>query len=145
MLRIKPVVLAVSGALIALAPIVHASNNAVIDLQPGQTEVALPESGVIDATSPEYRSGLAAVGNGSNRINTTLNGSSLLIKVGEFSLDDEGGYYSHGIHARQGATINVGTANNPLSKLERQNNICHWSYGLAWSIRNIGRLSHQRP
>ena len=121
MLRIKPVVLAVSGALIALAPIVHASNNAVIDLQPGQTEVALPESGVIDATSPEYRSGLAAVGNGSNRINTTLNGSSLLIKVGEFSLDDEGGYYSHGIHARQGATINVGTANNPLSKLEIQN------------------------
>ena len=121
MLRIKPVVLAVSGALIALAPIVHAGNNAVIDLQPGQTEVALPESGVIDATSPEYRSGLAAVGNGSNRINTTLNGSSLLIKVGEFSLDDEGGYYSHGIHARQGATINVGTANNPLSKLEIQN------------------------
>ena len=88
MLRIRPVVLAVSGALIALAPIVHAGNNAVIDLQPGQTEVALPESGVIDATDPQFRSGITGVGSSQNRINTTLTGSSLLIKTSEFDPDN---------------------------------------------------------
>ena len=121
MLRIKPVVLAVSGALIALAPIAHAGNNAVIDLQPGQTEVALPASGVIDATDPQFRSGITGVGSSQNRINTTLTGSSLLIKTSEFDPDNSKGWGTYGIQAQRGTTINIGTASQPLSKLEIQN------------------------
>ena len=62
--------------------------KAVIDLQPGQTEVALPASGVIDATDPQFRSGITGVGSSQNRINTTLTGSSLLIKTSEFDPDN---------------------------------------------------------
>ena len=121
MLKMKPLVLAVAGALVTLPQMATAGNNAVIDLTPDQTVVALPQSGIIDATDPSYRAGIAAVGNGTNRINSTLNGSNVLIKTSEFDPDNTHYWTTYGIHAQKGGTINVGTASQPLSKLEIQN------------------------
>ena len=121
MLKMKPLVLAVASALVTLPQMATAGNNAVIDLTPGQTEVALPQDGIINGNSSEYRTGITAIGNGTDLINATLTGSNASITVGEYNPDTTGGFTTHGIQARQGATITVGTSNKPLSKFEIQN------------------------
>lgn len=121
MLKMKPLVLAVASALVTLPQMATAGNNAVIDLTPGQTEVALPQDGIINGNSSEYRTGISAIGNGTDLINATLTGSNASITVGEYNPDTTGGFTTHGIQARQGATITVGTSNKPLSKFEIQN------------------------
>lgn len=98
-----------------------AGNDAVLDLTADQSVVDLPEGGVIDATGPDYRTGIAGIANGVNRIDATLKGPSLLVKVDEYDPDSTGGWTTYGIQARQGATINVGTSEEPLSKFEIQN------------------------
>ena len=120
-MKLKSTVAAVAGVFMIVPTIGVAGNDAVLDLTADQSVVDLPEGGVIDATGPDYRTGIAGIANGVNRIDATLKGPSLLVKVDEYDPDSTGGWTTYGIQARQGATINVGTSEEPLSKFEIQN------------------------
>ena len=120
MLRIKPVVLAVSGALIALPQIVNAGNNAAVDILHGQTSMPIPSNGVVDAAASNLKTGIAAIGNGTDAISSSYTGADLMIKVGEYR-PGQHNYTTHGVFAQKGATLNFGSNEKPLTKFEIQN------------------------
>ena len=120
LLRIKPVVLAVSGALIGLPQIVNAGNNAAVDILHGQTSMPIPSNGVVDATASDLKTGIAAIGNGTDKISSSYTGADLVIKVGEYK-PGQHNYTTHGVLAQKGATLNFGSNDKPLTKFEIQN------------------------
>ena len=63
MLKMKPVVLAVATALVAIPQFANAANDAAIDVTVDHTSMPIPQNGIVDATAPNLKTGIAAIGN----------------------------------------------------------------------------------
>ena len=118
MLKMKPVVLAVATALVAIPQFANAANDAAIDVTVDHTSMPIPQNGIVDATAPNLKTGIAAIGNGTQPINSTFTGSTILIKNGEYNTKNK---RTHAVLAEKGATLNFGTESKGISKFEIQN------------------------